>query len=74
MREGRYFREQLIEQWRTLVFQWRRTRSEWNDPVALQFEREVWDELERTVPRFLDALGELNSSLERVERELDEMT
>jgi hypothetical protein len=40
--------------WSSLSQRWAMTRESWNDSVQRHFESEYWDELERSVPRYLD--------------------
>jgi len=62
--------EQLCNAWRTLELQWKATCDLWNDPIRRQFEREVWDEFMRHVPRAIKALEELEIVISEVENHI----
>ncbi len=64
----------MINEWRILVRQWQTSCIQWRDKKRIQFERENWNEFERTVPRFLDKLGELNQLIEKSCREIDNLS
>lgn len=63
----------FIGEWRALVFQWRRTRGEWKDGTALDFERRIWSEFENSIPRFLKEMETLNELIDKKEREMDHL-
>jgi len=64
-------RDQLINEWRNLARQWQTSRAQWNDSKRFEFEKEMWQEFQSTVPRFLDKLGEFNQTIEKVRREME---
>ena len=55
--------------WSILGGQWSETRRQWRDSVGERFEREVWQEWEEEVPKFLRALNELDEELGRALRQ-----
>lgn len=62
--------ERISGEWSLLQQQWRATRSEWQDVVAVKFEKEYWGEWEAQVPLLLRELGELEDTLDRALRSL----
>lgn len=58
--------------WSQLRETWGAVRGEWRDAVALRFEREWWQQFEEVVPRWLDALAEVDEVLERALADTEE--
>jgi hypothetical protein len=61
-------REGINGSWLELQGQWADVRLQWRDAVANRFEREWWLPLEEDVPRLLDAMSELDSTLDQALR------
>jgi hypothetical protein len=66
-------RDRLINEWRILVIQWRTTCNEWRDSQRIRFEKEFWTKFERSIPKFLDELAEMNKLIEKITRELESL-
>jgi len=64
-------RDQLINEWRNLSRQWQTSRAQWHDQKRLEFEKEIWQEFQSTVPKFLDKLGKLNQTIEKTRHEIE---
>ena len=50
---------QLAQAWRTLQRQWQTTGEQWRDSVQRRFQRDMWQEFERTVPAALNEMKRL---------------
>lgn len=61
--------EVLRDRWASLQQHWTNTREQWNDPVAMRFEREFWSEWENALPKAIDLMRELEKALTQANRE-----
>lgn len=57
-------------EWSLLQQQWHASRRDWQDAVAVNFEKEYWWEFEAQVPVLLRELVELEDTLDRALRSL----
>ena len=57
-------------EWSTLDDQWHTTRRDWNDVVAIRFEKEFWSQWEADFPMLLRELDGLEETLDRALRSL----
>lgn len=61
---------QLENGWRRLQSQWRTSHGLWLDVVRDQFEGEIWQDFERTVPAVLGELKRLDHIIDQARREV----
>lgn len=61
-------RERLHNGWQLLQRQWQSTCASWNDPVSQRFEREFWQDFERTVPAMMDEMQKLAEVIAQARR------
>jgi|Deesub1362B_J571_1020462.scaffolds.fasta_scaffold74138_2 hypothetical protein len=62
--------ERIHSSWQALRGQWRTTCDLWNDPVRRRFEREFWQEFERTVPAAMEQMRRLAEVIAQARREV----
>ena len=51
--------------WSTLKEQWQETRSCWHDAVAVEFERQYWQEIEQTTKALARGAEKLDETLDQ---------
>jgi hypothetical protein len=61
----------LRSEWSALEYQWRLTRSQWDDSVGDRFENEYWQEMDESLPTFLKKLEHVDETLEQAVRILN---
>jgi hypothetical protein len=62
--------DRINGEWLILRQQWYATRRDWQDAVAVKFEKECWEGWETQIPLLLTSLGEIEDTLDRALRTL----
>ncbi len=65
-------REQQAAVWQATRQHWHGARAAWRDAAAAAFEQQYWNEWDRLMPRFLNALDLLNEAIDRAMRHSQE--
>ncbi|MBC8447092.1 MAG: hypothetical protein H8D78_05020 [Chloroflexi bacterium] len=63
-------RERINSGWQVLQGQWHTACGLWDDPVQRRFEREFWQEFERTVPVAMKQMRRLAEVIAQARREV----
>jgi uncharacterized protein YukE len=63
-------RERLQDEWTRLQDRWQAAAEQWRDAVQRRFEREFWQEYERTLPPVLHQMDRLAEVIAQARREL----
>lgn len=64
--------DSLTSSWSELEERWADARQQWRDSIGHRFEREWWQPLETEVPRLLEAMAELDETLEQALRRTED--
>lgn len=63
-------RERIRNEWQVLKRQWQTSCDLWRDAVRQRFQREVWQDFERTVPATLEEMKRLSEVIAKARREV----
>lgn len=59
--------ESLISAYRAACMSWDNARAQWQDSVALEFERDCWSVFSQSAEAFISAMAQLEDALDEAE-------